>query len=103
MANADQSLEADMESLRVVRAWIDEGPDNGPLRRKWKARARGRAAVALHVGPYDRLKQTWAAFGAWMGAEGLERGAAPWEEYVSDCDVTPAEDLQTRIVCPLAE
>ena len=41
MANADQSLEADMESLRVVRAWVD----GGPMRRKWHARARGRVAM----------------------------------------------------------
>jgi large subunit ribosomal protein L22 len=41
MANADQSLEADMDALRVERAWVDEGP----MRRKWKARARGRAVT----------------------------------------------------------
>ncbi len=38
MANADQSLEADMEALRVKRAWVD----GGPRRRKWRPRARGR-------------------------------------------------------------
>jgi large subunit ribosomal protein L22 len=41
MANADESLEADMEALRVHRAWVDEGP----TRRKAMARARGRTAV----------------------------------------------------------
>lgn len=41
MANADQSLEADMDSLRVARAWVDEGP----TRRKWRPRARGRVAT----------------------------------------------------------
>jgi len=44
MANADQSLEADMEQLNVQRAWVDEGP----VRRKWRARARGRAAIEEH-------------------------------------------------------
>ncbi len=39
MANADQSLEADMEELRVLRAWVDEGP----TRKKVRPRARGRA------------------------------------------------------------
>jgi len=38
MANADESLEANMDSLRVERAWVDKGP----TRRKWRARARGR-------------------------------------------------------------
>lgn len=41
MANADQSLEADMERLKVIRAWVDEGP----MRKKWRAASRGRAAV----------------------------------------------------------
>jgi len=40
MANADQSLEADMEQLRVSRAWVD----GGPMRRRWRAGARGRWA-----------------------------------------------------------
>jgi large subunit ribosomal protein L22 len=41
MANADQSLEADMDSLRVSEAWVDEGP----TRSKWRPRARGRVAT----------------------------------------------------------
>lgn len=41
MANADQSLEADMEQLRIARASVDAGP----TRKKWKARARGRTAT----------------------------------------------------------
>jgi large subunit ribosomal protein L22 len=41
IANADQSLEADMESLHVSQVWVDEGP----MRRKWWPRARGRAVL----------------------------------------------------------
>ena len=41
MANADQSLEADMSELRVANAFADEGP----TRRKWRAAARGRAMI----------------------------------------------------------
>jgi len=41
MANADQSLEADMDRLRVDRIWVDEGP----TRKKWRPRARGRAVI----------------------------------------------------------
>lgn len=39
IANADQSLEADMEELRVERCWVDEGR----TRRKIRPVARGRA------------------------------------------------------------
>jgi large subunit ribosomal protein L22 len=41
MANADQSLEAEMDQLRVVEAWVDEGP----TRKKGVARARGRMVL----------------------------------------------------------
>jgi len=41
MANADQSLEADMERLHVAEAWVDEAR----TRKKWRARARGRAVI----------------------------------------------------------
>ncbi len=44
IANADQSLEADVEALRVKRAFVDEGR----MRRKVMARARGRAAILRH-------------------------------------------------------
>ena len=40
-ANADQSLEAEMEQLRVAQAWVDEGR----TMRKSQARARGRGVV----------------------------------------------------------
>ena len=39
IANADESLEAQMDRLRVKEAWAD----GGPTRRKWRPRARGRA------------------------------------------------------------
>ncbi len=40
IANADQSLEADMDNLRVRTITVDRGP----IRRKWRFRARGRAS-----------------------------------------------------------
>jgi len=61
----------------------------------------GRAAIAMHIGPYDDLKDTWNALGAWMKEQGLEPAGAPWEQYLSDCAVTPADQLQTRIVWPV--
>ena len=61
----------------------------------------GRAAVAMHIGPFDTVADTWNAFGAWMNEQGLERVASPWEEYLSDPRETPPEELQTRIVWPI--
>ncbi len=41
MANADQSLEAEMDQLRVARTWVDEGRTT----KKGQARARGRGVI----------------------------------------------------------
>jgi len=39
VANADESLEADMESLRIKDARVE----GGPMRKRWRAGPRGRA------------------------------------------------------------
>ena len=62
----------------------------------------GRAVVTEYVGPYEGLAAAWITFKEKMAAEGHEGGEAPWEEYLSDCSVTPAAELVTRIVWPLA-
>ena len=61
----------------------------------------GRAIVHWHVGPYEGLAATWGALSEWMQAEGHRGRAAPWEEYVSDCAVTPLDELRTKIVWPI--
>ena len=61
----------------------------------------GRAVIRWHVGPYDDLSATWTALREWMQAEGLVGRADPWEEYHSDCAVTPPAELRTRIVWPV--
>jgi effector-binding domain-containing protein len=42
------------------------------------------AAVGLHVGPYDRLHESYAAMQAWIEAHGRRPGAVMWEVYLSD-------------------
>ena len=44
IANADESLEADMENLTVKEARADQGP----TRKRYRPRARGRAAPERH-------------------------------------------------------
>jgi large subunit ribosomal protein L22 len=44
ITNADESLEADMENLRVKESYVNEGP----TRKRWRFRARGRADQELH-------------------------------------------------------
>jgi AraC family transcriptional regulator len=47
----------------------------------------GPAAVAVHMGPYDTLQQTYVAIERWMQDQGVRPGGSPWESYITD----PAE------------
>jgi effector-binding domain-containing protein len=55
----------------------------------------GRAASAVHVGPYDRMGETYDALHAWVRARGLRLGDAFWEVY-GDWAEDP-EQLETWI------
>ena len=41
------------------------------------------------MGPYDALRQTWAALTEWMSSQGLQPAGAPWEVYVTDPGAEP--------------
>ena len=62
----------------------------------------GRAATCMHVGPYDRIGAAYEALQKWMDEEGHKASGAPYEFYLNDPRDTPAEELQTQIVFPLA-
>ncbi len=60
----------------------------------------GRAAVGMHVGPYDRLEHTYRQLESWLADQGLTAGDEMWEEYLSPPEGDPAT-WQTRLVVPL--
>jgi len=64
----------------------------------------GTWAVFRHTGPYNTLWQTWRAiYRDWVpSAKVALRDAAPYELYVSDASVVPAEELITDIHVPVA-
>jgi effector-binding domain-containing protein len=51
----------------------------------------GRAAHAVHIGPYDQLRSAHAAVRAWCAEQGLNRAGVDWELY-SDYDPDPAKN-----------
>jgi AraC family transcriptional regulator len=61
----------------------------------------GRAAVFVHTGSYEGLPDAWRVANAWVKEQGHACRAAPWEEYLDDCKVTPVEQVRTRIVIPI--
>ncbi|MGZ4726297.1 MAG: GyrI-like domain-containing protein [Acidimicrobiales bacterium] len=63
----------------------------------------GRAVEAVHVGPYERLEETYRELTAWAASEGLPLAKRMWESYLSDPSVEPdPERLRTAITWPLA-
>lgn len=62
----------------------------------------GPAIATVHVGSYERLPEALAALAAWREASGRSSAGASWEIYVDDPSSTPADEMQTRIVEPLA-
>jgi hypothetical protein len=62
-----------------------------------------RAAVAMHVGPYDTLGRTYEALTRWAVDQGQLPAGAMWEHYLSDPEVEPDPSTwRTEIFMPLA-
>jgi effector-binding domain-containing protein len=63
----------------------------------------GRVVTGLHIGPYDKLVDTYGAMGEWMKVQGHVPAALMWETYLSDPAVEkdPAKWI-TRMYWPIA-
>jgi AraC family transcriptional regulator len=61
----------------------------------------GELAVATHVGPYERLSETYGAVERWLGEQGRVSHGAMWEVYLDDPGTTPPDRLRTEVVVPL--
>ncbi len=60
-----------------------------------------RAVVGTHVGPYDKLEESYAELLPWLEMEEVELGDSMLEFYDSPPDTDP-EVAVTRLVFPLA-
>lgn len=61
-----------------------------------------RAAVAMHVGPFEGLADTWAELVAWAQEQDHAPGAMFWEHYLSDPEDEPdPATWRTRLVLPV--
>jgi effector-binding domain-containing protein len=60
----------------------------------------GRAVVAIHVGPYDTISETYSALMDWLTARDLTPRPEMWEEYLTEPDGDPAT-WRTRLVVPV--
>ena len=63
----------------------------------------GPAVTTTHTGPYDKLRDAYAAMEKWMETKGLVAAGAPWESYVTDpTDYPDPKDWKTEIFWPVA-
>lgn len=60
-----------------------------------------RAVVGTHVGPYDKLEESYAELMPWLEMEGMELTDSMLELYDSPPETDP-ESSVTRLVFPLA-
>ena len=63
----------------------------------------GPTAAAVHVGDYDRLRETYSAIEQWIKDNDLTPRGAPWESYVTDPGEAEPAEWRTEIYWPIAE
>ena len=61
----------------------------------------GKAAVEMHLGPYDKIGDAYERLSAFVKDEGLEIDTCTYEFYLNDPGETPPEQLQTEIYFPV--
>jgi effector-binding domain-containing protein len=62
----------------------------------------GKVAVAWHIGPYETLRETYAALESWVQEQKQEAAGAPWEVYWTDPGEEPdSSKWRTEVICPL--
>lgn len=96
--------EVGMGSLVIESGVSVAGPPSAPLDDGIEALAipAGRAVVAIHRGPYDRLPESYQEIEKWMRGQGLTAAGAPWETYLTDPGDHPdPATWQTEIVQPV--
>jgi AraC-like DNA-binding protein/effector-binding domain-containing protein len=62
----------------------------------------GPVAMTTHLGPYDQLKDAYAALEVWIAQQGLHPAGAPWEVYMNDpADFPDSKDWKTEVFWPV--
>lgn len=61
----------------------------------------GKAVEAVHVGPYDRVAETYEELGRWLESNGYVPAGPAYEYYLNDPAEVPPDELRTRVVMPV--
>ena len=61
----------------------------------------GKAAVTLHLGPYERIHEAYDRLKGFVQQRGLELEESCYEVYLDDPNETPPDELKTEIYFPV--
>ena len=88
--------------LNLATGWTVDGSVAPPEPIELMTVPGGRAAVHVHVGPYEALGDVYPKLAAALAGAGLQPAPAPREIYESDPDVVAdPQQYVTRIIWPL--
>jgi len=78
------------------------GPQEGGERVKPCLLPGGKVVTAVHVGPYEKIVETYTEMQKWMEANGLKPKKVMWERYLNGPDTVkdPSEYI-TRLFWPI--
>lgn len=93
---------ADGERFVVEAGMRIAGPIEPGERVRSSTLPAGDAAVAIHVGSFETLADTYAKLEAWIAASGYESAGAPWEVYWTDPGIEPdPQNYRTQVLWPV--
>jgi effector-binding domain-containing protein len=61
----------------------------------------GKAASAIHIGPYSKMEPTYEALAKWMAENGLDPTGVAYEFYIDDPAEISQKEIRTQIYFPL--
>jgi hypothetical protein len=90
--------------LAAARKTLAEKGKSGDFKKvKLEKLAEGRCVQVLHVGPYEKVAETYAKMGEFVAAEGLKYRGRCHEIYLSDPRRVPPPRLRTILRHPVRE
>ena len=91
--NGVVDLEAGMPVAKPITAEGRVAPSKLPA---------GKAATTWHIGPFEKLQESYGALQSWLTKEGLEPRGGPWEVYWTDPGIEPdPSKWRTQVFWPV--